>query len=154
MKAHGRTVAGFRRPSGSLTMFARIRRPLFVTAVFLLTAGVARAQGYGVRSWGYYDPVPYGPVVGGTYSYSPYRPTVTLHDPFGRAYDMPLRPKVLYYDAPFLTPQGGYRPTSITVMPNSRPQAYTVPARPPLVSPTAPAPAPARPRAPLPCDQG
>jgi hypothetical protein len=126
-------------------VFARIRRPLIVTAALLLTAGVAGAQGYGVRSWGYYDPVPYGPVVGGTYSYSPYRPTVTFQDPFGRAYDMPLRPKVLYYDAPFLTPQGGYRPTSITVMPNSRPQAYTVPAGPPMITQPATPPAPSRP---------
>src|SRR5947209_680161 len=114
-------------------------RPFVVAAVLLAATGSASAQGYVIRSWGHYDPVPYGPVFGGTYSYSPYRPTVTLHDPWGRVVDMPLQPKVLYYDAPFRTPQGWYRPTSIAVMPNSRPQRYAAPALPTPPAPPAPA---------------
>jgi hypothetical protein len=54
---------------------------------------------------------------------------------------MPLQPKVLYYGAPFLTPEGWYRPTSIAVMPGSRPPANPVPPRrsepiPPAALPT------------------
>jgi len=128
-------------------MFARTRRPLFVIAALALGAGGASAQGYAVRTWGYYDPVPY-PLAGGTYSYSiGGRPTVTVHDPWGRLVQMPLQPKVLYYDLPFATSQGWYRPTSIVVMPDSRPRSYVAPARPagpPPPKAALPAPAPAR----------
>jgi hypothetical protein len=113
-------------------MIPHLQRPLIAGTFLLMTAGGASAQGTTVRTWGYYDPVPYGPVFGETYSYTPYRPTVTMYDSWGRLVDMPLRPKVLYYDTPFLTPQGAYRPRSIVVMPDSRPRGYPVPA------PTAP----------------
>jgi hypothetical protein len=112
-------------------MLTSIGRLLFAAAAALLAASAAGAQGYVVRSSSYYDPVPFGPVVGGTYSVSPYRPMVALEDSWGRIVDMPLQPKVLYYNAPFLTADGWYRPTSIAVMPSSRPPSYTVPARPP-----------------------
>jgi hypothetical protein len=115
----------------------RIRASLFVLA---LSAASAFGQGYTVRSTGYYLPT-----VGGTYSYSLGRPTVLMADPWGRTYEMPLQPKVLYYDTPFITPNGLYRPTTITVMPNSRPPvAARVPsvrteppptARPPRIPP-------------------
>jgi len=121
---------------------SRIHASLFVLAGLTLSAGSSFAQGYVVRSTGYYLPP-----VGGTYSYSYGRPTVLLADPWGRTFEMPLQPKVLYYDNPFVTPQGLYRPTTITVMPNSRPPAVaTVPsrrtepppaARPPRIPPAA-----------------
>jgi hypothetical protein len=110
-------------------MSTHIRRSLVAVAALALGAGGASAQGYAVRTWGYYDPVPY-PLSGGTYSYSVGgRPTVTVHDPWGRLVQMPLQPKVLYYDMPFATAQGWYRPTSIVVMPDARPRSYVAPAR-------------------------
>ena len=109
-------------------MVQSIHRPLVVAAALLVTAGGVSAQGYGVRTWVYYDPVPYGPVGGETYGHSPYRPTVTVYDSWGRLVEMPLRPKVLYYNAPFQTQQGLYRPQHIVVMPDSRPRYYTSPA--------------------------
>ena len=116
-------------------------RSMFIVAMLLGTATGASAQGYVVRSWGYYDPMPYGPVMGESSAYWPYRPTVTMYDSWGRIVDMPLQPKVLYYDTPFLTPQGAYRPRSIVVMPDSRPRSYSVPA---------PIPTPVRPAEPIP----
>jgi len=97
---------------------------LIVVALFA-GASTAAAQGYWVRSTGYYNPYP--GTVGGTWSYSAYPPTVALQDPWGRAYQMPLQPKVLYYDTPFLTQQGWYRPTTITVMPESRSRYFAPP---------------------------
>lgn len=106
-------------------MPSRFHRPLLVVAALAMSAGGATAQGYTVRSWGYFDQWPYPPVSGGTFSYTiGGRPTVTLQDPWGRIIDMPLQPKVLYYDTPFLTQQGWYRPISIAVMPDSRPRTY------------------------------
>lgn len=121
-------------------MSASVRVSMMVVVPALLCVGSAAGQGYSVRSWGYYDPVPFGPVFGETYSFSPYRPTVTMYDAWGRVVDMPLRPKVLYYDAPFLTPQGWYRPRSIAVMPDPRPRSVPVPTRPvEMVRPIPPA---------------
>jgi len=118
-------------------MSTHIRRTLFAVAALVLSAGGASAQGYTVRTWGYYDPVPYPPLGGGTYSYTiGGRPTVTLHDPWGRAIDMPIQPKMLYYDTPILTQQGWYRPTSVVVMPNSRSRVVqSLGAAPPIAAP-------------------
>src|SRR5437588_11929555 len=109
-------------------MSTHVRRFLFAVAALVLAAGDASAQGYTVRTWGYYDPVPYPPLAGGTYGYTiGGRPTVTLHDPWGRLVDMPVQPKMLYYDTPFLTERGWYRPTSVVVMPDARPRTYVTP---------------------------
>lgn len=135
-------------------MFASIRRSLCVLVPILVAAGSASAQGYVVRSWGYYDPVPYGPVFGETYSFSPYRATVTMYDSWGRIVDMPLRPKVLYYDAPFLTPQGWYRPSSIAVMPDPRPRYFSAPTRPVEPGPRVEPPRPIPPATTYPYDGG
>lgn len=106
-------------------MFPSINRPLCVFAALLLSAGASAAQGTRIYTYGFYDRYPYPPVTGGTASYSYDRPWVTVQDQWGRQYDMPLRPKVLYYDAPFATPGGLYRPSRITVMPDSRPPRYS-----------------------------
>ena len=116
---------------------------LLTIAVLGLASGSAAAQGYQVRTWGYFDRYPYPPTVGETWSYPYGRPMVTVQDPWGGLVDMPLRPKVLYYDNPFLTPQGWHRPTSIAVMPDPRPRTYVVPSRVIESVPVAPAPAPA-----------
>ena len=132
-------------------MSPRICRPVFVVAALAMSAGGASAQGYTVRTWGYFDQTPFPPLTGGTYSYTiGGRPTVTLQDPWGRIIDMPLQPKVLYYDTPFLTTQGWYRPISIAVMPDSRPRTLmSVPRRtepiPPAANTTVPPPLAAAP---------
>jgi hypothetical protein len=134
-------------------MVNHVSRPSIIASALLLVAGSASAQGYALRTWGYYDPVPYGPVIGETYGYSPYRPTVTMYDAWGRLVDMPLRPKVLYYDTPFLTPQGWYRPRSIAVMPDSRPRYYPAPGvtrEPVRVPEVIPRSEPVRPKRPVP----
>jgi hypothetical protein len=128
-------------------MPSRFCRPVLVVATLVASAGGASAQGYTVRTWGYYDPVPFPPLTGGTYSYTiGGRPMVTLQDPWGRIIDMPLQPKVLYYDTPFLTPQGWYRPISIAVIPDARPRTFVPGPRqteliPPAANAMVPAPA-------------
>jgi hypothetical protein len=103
-------------------MSASIRIRLSVLAGIVLATGPALGQGYVIRSTGYYE------VPGSTYSYTPSQPTVVVQDSWGRPFAVPLQPKVLYYDTPFMTPQGWYRPTSIAVMSNARPPAVTMPA--------------------------
>jgi hypothetical protein len=135
---------------------------ILTVSILLLATASASAQGYLVRTGGYYDRFPYPPAIGGTWSYSPYRPMVTVYDPWGRVAAMPLQPKVLYYGASFLTPQGWHQPTSITVMPDPYPRAYRVPTRvleviPPARSvpeatPPRPAAKPIPPGLPLPAD--
>jgi hypothetical protein len=97
---------------------------ILTVSALLVAAASASAQGYMVRTYGYFDRTPFPPAVGGTWSYTPYRPFVTVLDPRGGLADVPLQPKVLYYDTPFVTPQGLHRPISITVMPDPNPRAY------------------------------
>jgi hypothetical protein len=116
-------------------------RRLGVLVVLLFVSATATAQGYYIRTWGTYDRYPYPPPLGGTYSYSAYSPSVTVLDTWGRPIAMPLQPKFLYYDSAIWTPQGWHRPTSITVIPDTRPRYYPVPSRVVEPAPTA-APAP------------
>lgn len=92
-------------------------------AALLMLSGVTAAdppRGYWVNSTGYYDQFPYLPVYGGRFQYDTRQPTVLMRDPSGAVVSMPLRPKVLYYSNPLVTPEGYYYPTSITVIPDDR----------------------------------
>ena len=100
-------------------MFGRI----LGTAALLIAASIATAdppRGYWVNSTGYYGQFPYPPVHGGRFEYSNGRPSVLVQDPSGAVVQMPLRPKVLYYSNPLVTPEGYYYPTSISVIPDDR----------------------------------
>jgi len=89
----------------------------------LAAASAAPAQpprGYWVQGYGTFDRFPYPPAVGEHREYWQGPPWVTLRDPLGGETSMPLRPKVLYYDTPFATPGGMYRPRYIAVIPDDR----------------------------------
>jgi hypothetical protein len=95
------------------------------TGVALTIASIAAAQiprAYRVESSGTFDRFPFPPAVGGQSEYWQGRPWVTLRDAYGREMSMPLQPKILYYDTPFVTPAGLYRPRSIALMPDNRPR--------------------------------
>jgi len=118
-----------------------MRYRIWTVVALLIVPAAGMAQGYHVRTWGTYDYYPYPPAFGGTYTYSPGSPTVTVMDAWGRPATIPMQPKFLYYDSAIWTPQGWHRPTSIVVMPDSRPRSYSVPSR--VVSqPPVPAPQP------------
>jgi hypothetical protein len=107
------------------------RMALSVALVLLLaSAGVAQPPPpvYRVYMSGYYDRYPYPPPIGSSVIYSSGPPMISYVDPWGRVVDMPLRPKVLYGNTPFLTPEGFHYPTSIVVMPEParRPVTYRV----------------------------
>jgi hypothetical protein len=107
----------------SAVIFARL---ILVTGLTLAISAVAAAQpprGYRVESYGAFDRFPFPPAVGGQSEYYHGRPWVTIRDQFGSEMTMPLQPKVLYYDAPFVTPAGLYRPRSIALIPDDRPRA-------------------------------
>jgi hypothetical protein len=104
---------------------AMFTRSTLATGLALAIAGAAAAQpprGYRVESSGTFDRFPYPPAVGGQTEYWQGRRWVTLRDPFGSEMTMPLQPKVLYYDAAFVTPGGLYRPRSIALIPDDRPR--------------------------------
>jgi len=105
--------------------------------LFLANAGVAQPPPptYRVYTWGYYDRFPYPPPMGSTATYTNGPPMISYVDPWGRVVDMPLRPKVLYGNTPFLTPDGFHYPTSIVVMPDPPRRAVGY-----RVSPAPPAP--------------
>ena len=99
--------------------------PILAIALALTVGTAASAQpprGYWVQSYGTFDRFPYPPAVGGHSEYWQGRPWVTLRDPLGWEASMPLRPKSLYYDIPFATPGGLYRPRHIVVIPDDRPR--------------------------------
>jgi hypothetical protein len=109
-----------------------VRRSALSVATVLLLASTGVAQppppGYRVYTSGYYDRYPYPPTIGSMAIYSSGPPVISYVDPWGRVVDMPLRPKVLYGNTPFLTPDGFHYPTSIVVIPEParRPVAYRV----------------------------
>src|SRR4026207_1456035 len=98
-----------------------MRRTLLATSVILIATSAAIAdppRGYWVQSSGYYDRYSSPPAIGGRMEYSSSRPMVYVQDPSGAVVPMRLQPKVLYYSAPLITPEGYYYPTSITVIPD------------------------------------
>jgi hypothetical protein len=104
---------------------ATLTRSILIAGMALGVAAVAAAQsprGYRVESYGTFDRFPLPPAVGGQSEYWQSRPWVTLRDAYGSEMTMPLQPKVLYYDAPFATPAGLYRPRSIALIPDNRPR--------------------------------
>src|SRR5262245_52779090 len=116
-----------------------VSRTVLPAAVVLLLASAGVAQpppaNYRVYTSGYYDRFPYPPPIGSLAIHSSGPPMVSYVDPWGRVVDMPLRPKVLYSNTPFLTPEGFHYPTSIVVMPDP-------PGRRPVAHRVGPAPAP------------
>jgi len=91
--------------------------------------------GYRVSTWGYYDRFPYPSPIASSMVYTNGPPIVSYVDPWGRVVDMPLRPKVLYGNTPFMRPGGSYYPISIVAIPDpgrSRPTLNS--GQPPIVS--------------------